>query len=89
MSEMPPIPAIDTAAIKRCPDSDGGIIIAKAYQDSIFIEWVVDGVFMGLIERLPGKPPIYHKLCAACGGGHFVAIGSSPTQEPSRSAPAN
>jgi hypothetical protein len=86
------IPTIDAAAIRRCPNSDvNGTIIAKAYRDSVFIEWEADGAFMGLIERLPGKPPVFHKLCPACAGGHFVAIGTSPVldEQPSRSVHAN
>jgi hypothetical protein len=77
---LPVIPTIDTDKIRRCPRNDG-YIIAKAYRDSIFIEWVVEGVFMGLVERLPGKAPIYHRLCPACAGGHFYALGTSPVLE--------
>jgi hypothetical protein len=53
------IPTIDTAAIKRCPHSDGGIVLRKMYDASTFIEWKSeDGEFLGVIERLPGRPPI-------------------------------
>ena len=75
----------------QCPNADG-YIIAKAYERSTFDDWWDDteDCFLGMIERLPGQPDVYHRLCPVC-RGHFFAIGSCPAVDdlPSRAAPAN
>ena len=72
----------------RCPEVI--YYLRKVYGlPSKFTAWEIDGVFMGLIEILPGRLPVFHRLCPIC-SGHFDAIGScSHIEQPSRSAPVN
>jgi ribosomal protein S27AE len=72
--------SINADKIRRCPRA-GGYILAATHDNAMFTEWMVGGVFVGLIERAAGKLPIYHRACPVCGGGHYFAIGTSPALE--------
>jgi hypothetical protein len=53
MSDAPILKRAD----RTCTNFD---VHSKAYRDSIF---TAEGAFLGLIERLPGHLPVYHRLC--------------------------
>jgi hypothetical protein len=72
----------------RCPRADGYILHKALGPASTFAAWEAsDGAFLGLIERLPERQPVYHVLCDC--GGHFIPIGNRLGEQPSRDAPAN
>lgn len=63
---------------KACPHliGAGNYILAKVYISSALDEWrSADGKFLGLIERMPGRAPVWHRLCPRC-RAHFFAIGN-------------
>ena len=84
MSTAPALKHADS----ECPHDDGYVLLKVLGTASTFVEWEAsDGTFLGIVEQLPGRPNVYHRLCPAC-GGHFFAVGNVALlkHEPARSA---
>jgi hypothetical protein len=54
----------------NCPHRDG-FYLQKIYDGSQLDEWISedDTLLLGLIETMPGRSPVYHRLCDC--RGHF------------------
>jgi hypothetical protein len=73
----------------HCPHADGFILRKVLGAESKFTEWSDGGTFLGLVEREPGRPAVFHRLCPLC-GGHLFPVGTSDVlAQPPRSAPTN